>query len=100
VIVEIRYAYWVASDEIHWTGSFRLLMLVRHVHRPFATNDSFVACSIEGMVDGGVVVCALRMFEPTLPPSIVLATTDDTQRFIGAVDDTSYTINRAAFILW
>jgi hypothetical protein len=50
---------------------------------PFVTDDSFIACSIEGIAEGGVVVWLFLSIEPTLWPSFVVATRSS------AVDDMS-----------
>jgi hypothetical protein len=43
--------------------------LVRLVHRPFATDGSFIACSIKGIADGVVVAWLFLSIEPTFRPS-------------------------------
>jgi hypothetical protein len=70
------------------------------VHHTFVTVGSFIACSIEGVADGGVVVWLFLSIEPALRPSVCCC--DDTRRFIGCrrrrkrYCSKHITINRAA----
>jgi hypothetical protein len=67
-------------------ASFRLWMLFCHVHHTFVTDGSFIACSIDGIADGGVIVWLFLWIEPTLRPSVVVVVTRRS-----AVDDMSAT---------